>query len=256
MQSDLHREFGPKGNATVRIVVGLAVAIASAALLAAPWTWPAFQQMAPVTKWQARVLGGFFLGAGLLLCASTLRIRRVRVEVDAERVTLFEENRQRACRWDEVIALHETRRLGTPYEADNFGLVLAWVKGENRMVALVDKAGNHVLLKNVVRDFSALAEIVQRETLARLLPPAQAAFSAGEMLKFGRFGIDREKVRFDDNSLSWAEVASFTAEQGLIRINKRGKRLAWAKSPVTDVPSAHILIAVAQEHLNAQRREE
>src|SRR5262249_32707747 len=158
------------------------------------------------------VLGGFAMSAGALACASTFRLRRVCVLVDANGVSLSEEDRQQYCRWDEVSVVKETRRLGAPYEADNFGVVMAWVKGENHMLALVDKAGRELVLKNVVRDFPALVERAKQETLVRLLPPAQDAFSAGERLTFGRFSVDQQEVRLGSASLPWTEVESFTAD--------------------------------------------
>jgi hypothetical protein len=43
-------------------------------------------------------------------------------------------------------------------------------------------------------------------------------------------------------------------DQGLIQIRKRDKWLAWAKHPLTNVPNAHVLIAIAQAHLSSYRQ--
>ena len=255
MITDISREFRPKDNATVRMVAGLVVAAATRCCWPRLGVWPDFQQMPLRAKWQARLLGGFGLGAGLLFAASTQRTRRVRVQVDPGGVSLFEEDRQQDCRWDDVAVVKETRRPRCPHEADNFGLMMAWVKGENHMLTLVARVGNELVLKNVVQDFPALVDLVKQETLPRLLPAAQASFSAGEKLAFGRISVDQREVRLGDASLPWEEVDAFTAEKGVIQIRKREKWLVWAQEPVTDVPNAHILIAVAQAHLGAHRQQ-
>lgn len=127
MSNDVPRVFGPKGKAPIFLILGVAFVIGGSLSLALPWIWPNAKPTAR-TKWQARLIGGLFLGAGSILCASTLRTRDVRVEVDSEGVTLIEGERRPSCRWDEVAELTEIKRLGAPYETDNMGLLMAWAK--------------------------------------------------------------------------------------------------------------------------------
>lgn len=235
------REFSATGGYTAsRLAAGAALTAVGTLLVILRFWVPAAHATLPV--------GGAVLVAGLLLCATALRRSAVRVQIDPDGVTVLQGDQRQAFRWDEVAELYETE-LGST--TDLWDFLTGWARGKQHMLTLVDKPGRTLELRNVVEDFPALAALVKRETLTRLLPAAQAACSAGEPLRFGPLTIDRQEVRFGDARLPWAEVESFTDTtwDGAVKVRKRGKFFTWASPPLSDVPNAHVLIAVAQECL-------
>lgn len=119
------------------------------------------------------------------------------------------------------------------------------------MLVLAGHAGNDFVVKKVVKDFPALVEYAKERTLPRLLAEAQSRFSNGEALTFGDLALDEQGLNCGAKSLSWTEIESLIASQGLIRMKKRGKRGNWNSVPVSDVPNSHVLIALVQARVGA-----
>ncbi len=239
------REFSATGVYTGSWLVGGVVLVAASALLLVAW-FPYHGHL----KYLA-ALSAFALVAGLILCATALWHGNVRVQIDPDGLTLLDVDQRQTCRWDEVAELYERwlNTTGNGLWDMLWDLMTGWARGEHHMLTLVDRAGRRLELRNVVTDFPALVALVKRETLTRLLPAARAALSGGEALTFGPITIDRHEARVGDARLPWAEVESLTGDGSTVKVRKRGTFLTWAEQPLSAVPNAHVLIAVAQDRL-------
>jgi hypothetical protein len=203
----------------------------------------------PMARGNAMFLGTLICAVGLILVYIAYRTRRVRVQLNADAVILLEGEQTQTILLDDVMTVREARRLGAPYEVDNVGLMVAWALGENHMITLEDHFGQCLVLRNVVADFQKLVDMVKKVTLPRLVPPASAAIKNGNALSFGDLIIDRHEVRRGDTSIPWQDVKTFEEHKGVVTIVSKHKWLTWAKCPITQIPNAHVLIALAQEIL-------
>jgi hypothetical protein len=237
------REFtATAGHTMARLVGGAALAAAGVLVLIVSFQWPGGHAAGRV--------GGILLVAGIILCVSAVRRSNVRVQIDAESVTLLDGARRQSCRWDEVVELYEANVNSS---GDLWDILTGWARGEHHKLTLMCKAGPPLELKNATADFSTLVDFVKGATLTHLLPPAQAAFAAGAPIKFGRLTIDRQEVHFGEARLRWADVESISVakDDGKIKVRKRGKFFAWATLALNDGPNAQVLLALAHEQLKA-----
>jgi hypothetical protein len=113
--------------------------------------------------------------------------------------------------------------------------------------------GRAVDVPLTVQDFSALADRVQEEVLARQLPAAEAALRAGERLTFGAVAIDSEGLRVGEQALPWAEFTGFSfpwhdvgVAANMVCLHANDPVEPWAAVPAKDVPNAHLLVTLAR----------
>lgn len=83
------------------------------------------------------------------------------------------------------------------------------------------------------------------------MPPAVAALENGETLDFGPVVLDAEGLRVsEDKRLDWEEVDEVKIVKGLVTATRVGKRWTWFKTPISQVPNAHVLLALVQHCRN------
>ncbi len=188
------------------------------------------------------LLGLLLVGVGPVLFVHALKYRRLHAVAGSEGVALVENDTVSSCRWQDVHTVRETLLTG---EAQT--VLQASARGENHVFRLSCRDGTELVFRSFLDDLPWLGQIIQHETLAYLLPPAIAALKSGEMLDFGPLGIDSEGLRSGpEKRLAWDEIAEVKTANGVLTVTMRGKRWAWFKAPLSEVPNAHVLLALVQ----------
>jgi len=190
----------------------------------------------------ASLLGVVFLGVGPLALFFALRNRRLQAVTGNEGVALIENDVVSLCRWSEVATVTESQIVG-----DLQSVLQASVRGEDHYFRVRCRDGTELVFRNFLDDLPWLAKILQRETLPHLMPPAVAALEKGEVLYFGPLVLDQEGIRSgEERRLAWDEVEDMKVANAVLLVMQRGKRWAWFKTPLGEVPNAHVLLALVQ----------
>jgi hypothetical protein len=252
LPAELMRPDGPIGRPTAvftfarrqrlaLIVAGILATVAGIGLLAALW----FSRLLNET---IGLLGFLLLAAGPALVLHARKYRRLHAVAGSAGVVLVENDAVSSCRWQEVQTVWETRLVGGE------SVLQASARGENHFFRVTCPDGKEMVFRNFLDDLPWLGQIIERETLPYLLPLAVAALEKGEVLDFGPLGVDPEGLRSTpEKLLSWNEVKEVTVANGLLKVTQIGKLLAWFKTPLGQVPNAHVLLALVRLYQNADR---
>jgi hypothetical protein len=113
---------------------------------------------------------------------------------------------------------------------------------DGRSIRVPDRVVNH----------DVLADRVQEEVLARLLPAAQQDIARAKRLTFGPVSIDRAGVHADGRTLPWEELRGFsfpwrdTSPPNRLCVHAADPVEPWASFPIAAVPNAHLLVTLAR----------
>jgi hypothetical protein len=251
LPTELTRPDGPIGRPTAvftfarrqrlaLIVAGILAAVAGIGLLAALWF---------VLNETIGLLGILLLAVGPVLVLHARKYRRLHAIAGSEGVALVENDAVSSCRWQEVHTVQETRLVG-----EMQSVLQASARGEDHYFRVTCRDGKELVFRNFLDDLSWLGQIIHHETLPYLLPPAVAALEKGESLDFGPLCVDPEGLRSaPEKLLSWEEVKEVTVANGLLKVTRMGKLWAWFKTPLSQVPNAHVLLALVRLYRNADR---
>ena len=118
-------------------------------------------------------------------------------------------------------------REGLQHEAE----VLPWASYEDAEVA---------------RGWVTVRALVEQHTLKHMLPPALEALAAGEAIGFGVLSASKDGLHHGLDTLPWHEIESIEAGEGLVVV-KCGEGRHGLDVEVSDVPNAHVLVALAEQ---------
>jgi len=111
---------------------------------------------------------------------------------------------------------------------------------------IVERADGKRFTFSQYQNVQRLGEIIARETAARQLPRAQAAFQAGQTIAFGKLSLSQAGLSNGKETIPWSEVSGVQVANGAILISRQGKRLAWARQSVQNTPNAQVLLTLVQ----------
>lgn len=187
-------------------------------------------------------LGLLLAGVGPLFIRQALKYRRLHAVAGRAGVASIENEAVTSCRWQDISTFQESFLTG---EAQT--VLQASARGENHFLRVTCRDGTQMVFRSFLDDLPWLAKLSQRETLPYLLPPAVAALKKGQVLAFGPLLLDAEGLKSaPEKRLSWDEVSDVTSANGLVKVMQTGKLWAWFKTPLSQVPNPHVLLALVQ----------
>ena len=216
------------------MVTGILAALAGIGLLAALWFVP---------DHRLGLLGGLLLAVGPVLVIYARKYRRLQAVTGSEGVALIENDAVLPCRWHDIQIVRETQLAGELQST-----LKASVRGEDHLFHITCRDGKELIFRSFLDDLAWLGQIIQHETLSHLLPPSLSALKNGEVLQFGPLSLDSEGLRSGpERCLSWDEVQDVEIAHGLLLVKQVGKWRSWFKTPISQVPNAHLLLALVQQ---------
>jgi hypothetical protein len=129
------------------------------------------------------------------------------------------------------------------------GGIFSQIAGVTYELRLERAAGPCFTLDDLLPDLSGLHHFVTVKTFDRLLARARQVYQAGETVRFGGLGIDRDGVSAAGRVLPWGEVAKFSFVDGRIWIWQKGVARAWYVGPLSYCANSHILPALVAQIL-------
>ncbi|MQY15593.1 hypothetical protein SRB5_57770 [Streptomyces sp. RB5] len=96
-----------------------------------------------------------------------------------------------------------------------------------------------------MHDDSDLVERVHAKCAKIMLDRYGLLLGLGAPVAFGPLALSTEGIHRGGEVLEWSGVGSIGLDQGVLRIEKRGKMFAWAKFPVDRIPNFRFFLAVA-----------
>ena len=84
------------------------------------------------------------------------------------------------------------------------------------------------------------------------LPEALDRFNAGQAVSFGPLTLSPGGIAAGDQSLPWSEIETVQTRKGVVSVKKSGKRLAWKRAEVSQIPNYFVFNAMVRAIL-AQR---
>lgn len=223
------------------IAAGILATVLGIALVALLWLLPIQNAGADMNgRHSGQLLGLLLAGVGPVLVLYARKYRLLHAVTSSEGVALIENDTVSWCRWQNIETVWETLLAG-----ETSSTLQASARGENHMFRVRCRAGKELVFRSFLDDLPWLGQIIKHETLPYLLPPAVAALKAGEALSFGPLSLDSEGLSAGaDKFLSWAELKDVQAANGLLVASRIGKRWAWLKVPLGQVPNAHVLLVL------------
>jgi hypothetical protein len=96
---------------------------------------------------------------------------------------------------------------------------------------------------------------VEQGLINRQYPQLRKRFlDQGEAIRFGRFAIEPEGLRYGRHLLPWQDVHSIAAKDGRITVRKRSRLwLDWCKVKCESVPNCCLFLALAEEQVRRQQ---
>jgi len=128
--------------------------------------------------------------------------------------------------------------------------------GTQHVYTVQPASGPRVVLDSaLLGGVDKLGDVLVRESTARILARRAAAFDRGERLAFGRLALDQQGLHVGRRSLPWAAFRSVSVHRGFVRIDAAGRRLAFCRFRVAELPNFVVLMAfLEQPSLRAARR--
>jgi len=181
-------------------------------------------------------LGIFLFLLGVMLLVRAYRSRGLRVLVFSEGILKVRHDDAQAFCWDEINVLWRKKTEGHWERAIRGSLTLIAQRGDGKSISFDD----------ALPGLKRLAAILQRETLAHLLPHYQAAYDAGSKLDFGKIGVSRRGLTANGDTLLWRDVQEVKWEENQVSVSKKGKWGRWFLGKISDIPNAHVLRALVE----------
>jgi hypothetical protein len=224
-------EFAVRGWALIRNVILAPLAILAG--LTIETVWIVFIHR---LHFHIAALGIFLLLLGVMLLVRAYRSRGLRVLVFSEGVLKVRHGDAQAFCWDEIHIFWRKKTEGHWERALKGSLTLIAQRADGKSISFDD----------ALPGLKRLAAILQRETLAHLLPRYQATYDAGSKLDFGKIGVSRRGLAANGDTLLWRDVQEVKWEENQVSVSKKGKWSRWFLGKISDIPNAHVLRALVE----------
>jgi hypothetical protein len=179
--------------------------------------------------------GGIMFVVGGLVAGRAALVRGISVKITSEGLDYQGAWRKRSCRWDEVEeTTWEVRKVSTKRQAFE----------PSRLFHLRCRNGQRISLDDRIPEFEVMIDCVLSELLRCLLPSYLERLRDGQTLTFGPFVVTRDGIDCQSTVIEWSQVERAWIREGTISLTKRGSWIDWGKKSVTEVPNAHLLIAL------------
>lgn len=140
-------------------------------------------------------------------------------------------------RWDETAAIFSNSTMSS----SEHGVPITHLS-----YTLVKRSGEKFVLDDALQDVDPLIAAIKRDVFARLMPPLQRQYAAGEAVAFGPVSVERRNgIRIRNRLNDWADVLEVRVERGRLRVELRdGKRHEMRASNIPNVDLLCRLIGV------------
>jgi hypothetical protein len=116
-------------------------------------------------------------------------------------------------------------------------------------LVLEREGGSPLVFSESVARLRDLRELVEKQTLPHLLPPALQTFRAGKTLSFGAVSVNRDGLQHPYGILPWVDLDSLEVIKGKLIIRNHRSWRVMARVPRSKVPNLHVLLALTQQAL-------
>ena len=180
-------------------------------------------------------VGGLMVVVGGIVAGRAALVRGISVRLTGEGLEHQGAWRKRTCRWDEVEeTTWEVRKVPTKRQAFE----------PSRLFHLRSRNGQRISLDDRIPEFEVMMECVLNELIRCLLPRYLEQLRDDQALTFGPFVVTRDGIDCQSTVVEWSQVERAWIREGTISLTKRGSWIDWGKKSVTEVPNAHLLIAL------------
>jgi len=190
---------------------------------------------------------GFFGALTFLAVKKIIRAWRglsVCIHVFPEGIIYTRWRRVVAYRWEDIFAFSyratDHMQFGITYLCSTYYYSFCHLDGHHFL--FVEK-----LNRNAEKP---IAEFVEEGLANYHLPLLRESFlQRNEEVRFGPFILGLEGLGYKRDLLPWPEVDFIWAEDGRVRVRKKGKTLNWCSARMDNVPNMCLFLALAKERL-------
>jgi hypothetical protein len=194
--------------------------------------WLALAFFVPVLRHPHFLLFAIFLALmGIMLVVRTYVNLGGRVLVYPEGAIHFRHDKVTSFFWDDVARISFIKISG------HWSRI--WQGSYSIYLQLTD--GKDIHFDDSLPRLRELGQIIQKETISHLWPPARASFEAGETLWFGGLQVNQKGVSRGKESLAWESIGLFAVNEQEITIAKKGRTKHWYHTTISDTPNYHVL---------------
>lgn len=181
------------------------------------------------------VIGAICLLIGLIAIEAMVRLRDLRVTVDANGLTHTQNGRTTSVRWDEISTIWQsiTKRYTN-------GVYI----GTTYLYTLQTTDGQKLKFTNSLKNVEKLGETIQNEVTRRVFPQAINTYNSGGTGSFGNLVVNRMGLTREGETLVWNEIQGVQVQKGYLEIKKQGKWQRWARIPVSSISNLLVFLAL------------
>lgn len=187
------------------------------------------------------IFGLTALGVGIgSFLVPALRNRNQRVEMYSGGFVYADGKTQQAIRWEDIA---EVYRDVNEHEIEvSVFPVYTWVRCR---YTVVTRGGQRIVLKSQ-QGIKYLGETIQHSTFNVMMPQALAALQAGATLPFGMFAVSPQGLRYIATLAPWNEVQSVKIEQEVVKVERQGHLVTWARLNIARIPNELVFLALVE----------
>ncbi len=206
--------------------------------------WLVLSFFVPVLLQLHFLLFAIFLALmGIMLVVRTYVNLGGRVLVYPEGAIHFRQDKVTSFFWDDVARIS--------FEKISGHWSRIWQGSYSIYLHLTD--GKDIHFDDSLPRLKELGQIIQKETILHLWPPARASFEAGETLWYGGLQVNHKGVSRGKESLAWESIGLFAVNEQEITIVKKGRTKHWYHTTISDTPNFHVLRSLLKHVLATKK---
>jgi hypothetical protein len=113
--------------------------------------------------------------------------------------------------------------------------------------------GRSFKLTNAVEDIELLGAHIEQATFLHLYLQALTSYKQGEIVTFGKLGINQTGLQVGKKILFWPHLRDIMLQEGSVRIRQQNKWLVWKSIAVADVKNIHVALPLIEELVANQK---
>jgi len=226
------------GNDKIRIAAVLFCILAAVGLLSCVLSAMVKMPGATIAFAGVGLVGGL---GGLLWCMNFLTYK---VAVHAGGIVHSHGSKTQIIPWENIKSVTELSS-----ESDRAGDL----KGASHGYSLELTDLSHIVFTNkLVKDVEKLGHMIIENTTIVILPQVRLIYDTGEMVRFGKLGVNKSGFHYGKQDLVWQDIKGVKVSEGFITVNKDGKWQRWGKIAATSVPNLNVFLTFVNEILSAE----
>jgi hypothetical protein len=143
-----------------------------------------------------------------------------------------------AIRWEDITAIIQQHRQST-LNGVPLGMFYTFI--------IQTATGRSFKFTNMVEEIALLGTHIQRATFPHLYSQALTRYQQGQIVSFGKLGINHAGLQLGQKKLAWPQLRDITLQDDSVRIRQQSKWLAWRSISITDVANIHVALPLIEE---------